>query len=605
MKFTFVFILFSLSLSIIAQVNDNTVGKYLTGRDWVVISDKFNNELTHTSYDELMFLRFNKDNTGISNYLNESDEEDIIFTWEYNEGFLNLIDESGDAFDEEMNGRIEFLDSTRMTLKIIDPEIRYIYCQERRNLRAMDIGLYEKAVELNTAIAYQTYLDKMPGGKYVEVVKNSLSGFEWEDARKTRDINKLNTFCEVFGESEYFEDVQYLIDEIRWDDCLKLHSKSGYADYINMSNRTYALHLTEAYAEYEEFAWTDAKNANSIELYTEYLRVYPEGKYSPEAKDHLKFAVAKKENSIPAFNNYLSAYPSGRHASEAREIVANAYLFWGDKSYESFISEKGSAPIASANSTLAGFLDEALTYYDRLIAEYPGNSKTIELKKGRYAEACFYKAELLFAGGQYTESVKYYDKSISANYSGWFASEANAKKNKAEKIVRRNNLPDLQFIEYNGASTAPLGIMWGSSNIGRIGGWISAKISPGFFTGSSYYTYDGHQFVGNVMTPQATGKEVRSTGSVTAGLTAPLGYPFALYGGAGYYYEAMLMQVDETDDYGDYYDTKWIRDESRSISGIEASFGLLMNTNDISLSAGMSLVNFEKVIFNVGVGWTF
>lgn len=606
MKFSFLaVILLFISISAFGQVNDKTVAKYLTGRDWVIISEKSDGETTHISYDDLMYLRFNEDNTASINLLNESPEEELYISWEYNDGFLLLKDESGDMFGQESNSRIEFLDSTRLTLKVIEEGITYLYCQERKNFKAQDLGLYEKAVELNTQESYQNYIDKMPGGKYVSSVKKSLSAYIWDEVRRSRDVQKIEDFCETYPQSEHYADAQYLRDELLWAECMKAPGKAAYVTYINNANPTYADHIDEALSKYEEFLWADAVNANSIEMYNEYLRVYPEGRYKAEAWDHRAFAEAKKENSIPSFNKYLSMYPSGRHVAEAREILVNAYLYWGNKSFDAFISAKGSAPITNSNSTLSSHIDEALLYYDRMISEYPGDAKTIEMKNSRYGEACFYKAELLYAEGKYSECVRYYDKSIAASSNGWFVSEANSKKTRAEKTVKRNNLPDLQFIEYNGSTTAPIGFMWGSSNVGRIGGWLSAKISPGIFVGTSYYTYDGHQFIGNVMTPQKTGKEVRSTGSVTTGLTIPLGYPFALYGGAGYYYEAMILQVDETDDYGDYYDTKWIRDESRTFSGVEASFGLTMNTYDISFSAGISLVNFEKTVFNFGIGWTF
>jgi|GEM_PF-4240792 len=605
MKFSFftVLLLF-ICVSSIGQVNDKTVAKYLTGRDWVIISEKSDGETTFVSYDDLMYIRFNDDNTAFINIMNESPEDDTYISWEYSDGFLLLKDESGDMFGQESNSRIEFLDSNRLTLKVIDESITYLYCQERKNFKAQDLSLYEKAVELNTEDSYQMYLDKMPGGKYVGSVKKTLSRFLWDDVRRSRDLNKIEEFCETYSESEYYAEAEKLKDELLWAECMKSPGKVAYVTYLNKSNPTNAEHITEAFSKYEDFLWSDAVNANTIEMYREYLRVYPEGKYKSEAWDHLAFAEAKKENSIPSYNKYLSMYPTGKYVAEANDILINAYLYWGNQSFDKFKVAIGSATIFSY-SGLDTDIDEALKYYDLLISKYPDNAKTIELKNGRYAEACYYKAEVLYAEKKYSESVKFYEKSIAANSSSSFASDANAKMASAEKIIRKKSLPDLQFIQYNGSVTAPIGIMWGSSNVDRIGGWISAKMSPGFLIGTSYYTYDGHQFIGNVMTPQATGKEVRSAASITTGLTVPIGYPFALYGGAGYYYEAMIMQVDETDSSGDYYDTKWIRDESRTISGVETSFGLLLNSYDISLSAGISLVNFDKAIFNFGVGWTF
>lgn len=605
MKFTFVIYFFSLGLISIAQVNDNAVSKYLTGRDWVIISEKSNNELTNISYDDLMFLRFNKDNTGITNYVNESDEEDIIFNWEYSEGFLNLIDESGDVFDEELNGRIEMLDSTRMTLKLIDSEIRYIYCQERRNLKVMDIGLYEKAVELNTDIAYRTYIDKMPSGKYVEMVKNSLSGFEWEAARKSRDLNKIKAFSEEFEESDYYDDAQFLIDEINWETCQRLSNKSGYATYINEANRGYAQHLAEAYNKYEEFSWTDVVNANSTEAYSEYLRVYPTGKYSVLAKDHLKFAESQKENSIPAYNNYLSAFPSGLHASEVGEILANAYYYWGNKSYESFISLNGDGPLVSVTAGLSMYINEALSYYEKLINEFPMNAKAIEIKNKRYAETCYYKAEMLFLDGKYEEAIQYYNQYLAASPNGKFSSDANSKKGKAQKKLQKQNLPDLSYFQYNATINSPVGIAFGYANTGSIGLFVSFRMNPGVLHGNSYYTYDGNNFTGNVFDPRITGKEVRGNLSISTGASVILSYPFSIWMSFGYYYENVTMEVDEYDEYGEYYETKWILDKSRSLNGIDTGIGLMLNSRDISLCLGLSIINMSESSLNFGIGWTF
>jgi formylglycine-generating enzyme required for sulfatase activity len=87
-------------------------------------------------------------------------------------------------------------------------------------------------------------------------------------------------------------------------------------------------------AEAEDKAWVQAKAANTMAAYQEYLGRYPAGRHADEARravavferqqqaDEEAWAQARNANTVAAYQEYLRRYPTGRHAAEARQAVA-------------------------------------------------------------------------------------------------------------------------------------------------------------------------------------------------------------------------------------------------------------------------------------------
>jgi len=78
----------------------------------------------------------------------------------------------------------------------------------------------------------------------------------------------------------------------------------------------------------DDKAFESAEEKGAISAYEGYLRNYPYGEHSKEAKSRIDglrnyyaFEAAKKENTVMAYTDYLSAYPNGLYAREAQSAI--------------------------------------------------------------------------------------------------------------------------------------------------------------------------------------------------------------------------------------------------------------------------------------------
>ncbi|QQS27602.1 MAG: hypothetical protein IPM47_11975 [Sphingobacteriales bacterium] len=83
----------------------------------------------------------------------------------------------------------------------------------------------------------------------------------------------------------------------------------------------------------EDSVWKQAKYQNSIALYKEYEKKYPEGRYLNDAKTRIEeitereredtiWQKAKRENTFKSYEEYLCEYPDGRHVADANNLKA-------------------------------------------------------------------------------------------------------------------------------------------------------------------------------------------------------------------------------------------------------------------------------------------
>lgn len=84
----------------------------------------------------------------------------------------------------------------------------------------------------------------------------------------------------------------------------------------------------KAKSRLEDLYFEKAKKANDIAVVEDYLKKYPNGKYRAESKiilDELYFGKAQKSNLVADYERYLRKYPKGIHIGEVRPILENHY----------------------------------------------------------------------------------------------------------------------------------------------------------------------------------------------------------------------------------------------------------------------------------------
>lgn len=75
-------------------------------------------------------------------------------------------------------------------------------------------------------------------------------------------------------------------------------------------------------------AWENAKKLNSVNSYDEYLRYYPTGKYTGQARsiladmrDNEAWKIAANSYTIDGYTTYINNYPNGKYVIEARKRI--------------------------------------------------------------------------------------------------------------------------------------------------------------------------------------------------------------------------------------------------------------------------------------------
>jgi|GEM_PF-2755366 len=88
---------------------------------------------------------------------------------------------------------------------------------------------------------------------------------------------------------------------------------------------------TKLFLNKEENAWTDAKKANTVEVYKKFVHSFPDSKYIAEAKSIISSIEKQNEDDfwkkvidsgkIEDYNMYFSRFPQGKYANESRSKI--------------------------------------------------------------------------------------------------------------------------------------------------------------------------------------------------------------------------------------------------------------------------------------------
>ena len=130
----------------------------------------------------------------------------------------------------------------------------------------------------------------------------------WED---NMNLEKYNSY------SEYIEKLHSYNEELFWTNCKQHNSIQIYKNYLEMfPNGKYR---NEAIKK----AWEITRKLDTIKGYKNFLEYFPNSPYKKEALNQIKDEEAWKrainENSMESYRTYLNLFPNGRHADKAYE----------------------------------------------------------------------------------------------------------------------------------------------------------------------------------------------------------------------------------------------------------------------------------------------
>ncbi|QHT68690.1 hypothetical protein GXP67_19595 [Rhodocytophaga rosea] len=192
-------------------------------------------------------------------------------------------------------------------------------------------AIWKNAIQENNAHALDKYIQMYPNGIYISEAQERISQLEeleeqrrkqeeavWQNATSTNVLKLYQNYVDKYPTGRYIQHAQDKILELKQIEEQKKLTR-----------------------EKEEIFWQKVDQENTIFSYEEYLRVYPIGFYSDNAKARItkikqveeqKILDAKiKEkvawqkivevNSINLFKDYLKEYPNGNFFKEAQEKI--------------------------------------------------------------------------------------------------------------------------------------------------------------------------------------------------------------------------------------------------------------------------------------------
>lgn len=138
-------------------------------------------------------------------------------------------------------------------------------------------------------------------------------------------------------------------------------------------------------------------------LYERFADLYPDSVFASEAKekaDNISYEFAKEEDSINSYSMYLRKYPSGKYAKEAR-LKLDTLTFQD----EDFFNNINRLRRWITNNPESTFIEKAKNRIDELTfaqAKYDNNIKSLELYMAEYPQGKF-----VADAKQIIENIKY------------------------------------------------------------------------------------------------------------------------------------------------------------------------------------------------------
>ena len=221
---------------------------------------------------------------------------------------IDLIDlgqqlDAQDFFNQHISGKgderltyFQFLHPTHPTADLA-----------KQQSEAIEQIRWEVAQRSDTRRDYQNYLKWYPNGKYTAAAQTKLSQLpsqrilgpdeqRWAVVERTEDPYIVQNFLDQFPNSKHTDDAQKLLielDVVWWERTQALGSAIAYENYIEIFPD--GAFVPEAKAalpnltnEGEDLRWANAIVANSLQAYQSYLIDYPTGKYRSDAVQALQ-----------------------------------------------------------------------------------------------------------------------------------------------------------------------------------------------------------------------------------------------------------------------------------------------------------------------------
>jgi hypothetical protein len=306
------------------------------------------------------------------------------------------------------------------------------------------------------------------------------------------------------------------------------------------------------------------------------------------AEDEEAWQTAQKENSIDSYENYLSSNTIQKHSDEANQTLKEAYVYWGSKYAED------------------DDISNMELYFSKYKNKYPGGkeiSKINSVMCQTYYRNGKSKSAEKYSSSQQT-AIKYFE--LAQQYCPENYQTLKSDLNKSYRLEKRYSRDDRTYFAYIYDSISPIGLSIGTINNNSFGAYFSTGINNNIFTETAYFTVNNSGvFDGEVFTDlRKTGESKIGAFNGMVGLTKKIIYPLWIYGGLGIDHKRLILEVDEYDDSGDFYETVWVRNTDESYWKPAYEAGLIIDFSGFFLRGGLKTLDFSDYYLNFGIGFS-
>ena len=191
-------------------------------------------------------------------------------------------------------------------------------------------------------------------------ILDKIDSYDFKLAQASGRIDKLEAYCIKHPFGKYVEIAQLQIDMLKNETsnrsidteqkaylaAVALSTEKSFSEFLTVyPNGKYTLLVqkqlsvlkkgNKSDADQDSKTFIEAQNAGTVEAYQKYLNMFPNGKFSitareklekltfkpPRINDEEEFSIALEKNTIQAYNLYLQKFPDGRYKKRAADNI--------------------------------------------------------------------------------------------------------------------------------------------------------------------------------------------------------------------------------------------------------------------------------------------
>ncbi len=181
---------------------------------------------------------------------------------------------------------------------------------------------WSTAVQSNTLVAYQSYLDGHPESDQAGDAVRALDDLRWAAAEEVQTVEAYASYLQSSPTGLYRGFAAIRIEELDFVEALAASTPEALEAFV-ARHRNSRL-ADQARETLDRMHYGVAAVADTSQDYSRYLTVYPDGEFANSAKserERAAFDEAALGSTMTSWLDYLNRFPSGEYTDEARKQI--------------------------------------------------------------------------------------------------------------------------------------------------------------------------------------------------------------------------------------------------------------------------------------------